>query len=162
GEPVPAPTDHGGRPGVVMFFNLECSGCISRGIPFLKRLESDYRGRIWTMLVHTSYGHRDLSRDEVVPTLQHFAEGFARLPMPVALDVDASLAHDWGVDGTPHWFVFDGAGVLQRSVYGSQDNARTRLEYLVEELVQNAKGDEDAGAGATAEATADAPAEANG
>jgi len=144
GEAVPAPVDPDGRPGVVMFFNLECPGCISRGIPFLKRLESDYRGRIWTMLVHTSYGHRDLSRDEVVPTLRHFAESFARLPMPVALDVDGSLARDWGVDGTPHWFVFDGAGALQRSVYGSQDNARTRLEYLVEELVQNETGDEDA------------------
>ena len=138
GEPVPAPAGPGGKPGIVMFFNLECPGCISRGIPFLKRLESDYRGRIWTMLVHTSYGHRDLSRDEVVPTLRHFAESFARLPMPVALDVDGTLAQDWGVEGTPHWFVFDGGGVLQRSVYGSQDNARTRLEYLIEELVLGA------------------------
>lgn len=135
GEPVPAPGGGDRRPGVVMVFNLECPACISRGIPFLKRLEMDFRGRIWTMLVHTSYGHRDLGRDEVVPTLRHFAESFARLPMPVALDVDGSLARAWGVEGTPHWFVFDAAGVLQRSVYGSQDNARTRLEYLVEELV---------------------------
>ena len=33
--PHPAQWD---RPGLAMFFNLECPSCVSRGLPFLKRL----------------------------------------------------------------------------------------------------------------------------
>ncbi len=121
-----------------MFFNLECPGCVSRGVPFLKRLGAAYGDKLSTLLVHTSYGHRLLERDEVVPALTHFANDYARLAMPVALDLSGDLARAWGVEGTPHTCVFDGNGDLQRSLFGSQDNARTRIEYLLEELTSAA------------------------
>ncbi len=117
-----------------MFFNLECPGCVSRGVPFLKRLGAVHGDKVRTLLVHTSYGHRLLERDEVVPTLVRFANDYARLTMPVALDLSGDLARAWGVEGTPHTYVFDASGDLQRSLFGSQDNARTRIEYLLEEL----------------------------
>ena len=41
GSPLPPPTGWT-RPGLVMTFNLECPGCVSRGIPFLKRLHAEY------------------------------------------------------------------------------------------------------------------------
>lgn len=119
---------------VVMFFNLECPGCVSRGVPFLKRIAAEHGGRVETLLVHTALGHRQLERDQVVPTLRHFAETFAKVNMPVALDLAGDLAGAWGVEGTPHWFVFGPGGELRRSLFGSQDNARTRIEYLLEEL----------------------------
>lgn len=137
--PVPAPQAWG-KPGLVMLFNLECPGCISRGVPFLKRLGSEYGERLQLVMVHTAFGRRAYPRDEVVPTLTHFAESFARLEIPVALDVDGSLAEDWGAEGTPHWLAFDREGELARSIYGSQDNAQTRLAYLVEELLADDGG----------------------
>jgi hypothetical protein len=37
-----------------------------------------------------------------------------------------------GAEGTPHWWVWDAHGRVERSVYGSQENALTRLGYVVE------------------------------
>lgn len=141
GEALPTP-DRWGRPGLVMVFNLECAGCVSRGVPFLKRLAREHEGRVTLMALHTSRGHRLLARGDVEPTLVRFARDFARLPLPVALDLDGSLAEAWGTEGTPHWLAFDARGELARSVYGSQDGARTRLEYLLEELAAGAGGGE--------------------
>lgn len=121
---------------MVLAFNLSCAGCISRAIPFLKRLHGEHGARLCVASLHTAYGRRVLPREEVEPTLRHFAEHYAQLPFPVALDLDGTRAARWGADGTPHWFAFDAQGTLVRSVYGSQDNARTRLEYLVEELLE--------------------------
>lgn len=132
GDPVPPPTAWT-RPGLLMTFNLECSGCVSRGIPFLKRLHAEYGAEVVLLAVHTSLGHRRLAREDVEPTLVKFARDFARLPFPVALDLDGSFARAWHTEGTPHWLAFAPGGELQRSVYGSQENAQTRLRYLLEE-----------------------------
>lgn len=135
GEPLPAP-EHWSRPGLIMFFNLECPGCVSRGIPFLKKLLRRYGERLTFGVIHTAYGHKRYPRDEVAPTLERFVTGFARLGVPVALDLDGHVAEHWQVEGTPHWLVFESGGRVLRSIYGSQDNARTRLEYLLAELNQ--------------------------
>lgn len=135
--PLPDPTTWG-KPGVVMAFNLECAGCIARGIPFLRRLAQEHGDRLQIALLHTAYGHRTVPRDMVEPELARFAGAFARLDFPIAIDADGSRAERWGAEGTPHWFVFDASGALVRSVYGSQDNARTRLEYLAQELLDPA------------------------
>jgi len=123
------------RPGVVMFFNLECPGCVSRGVPFLKKLAKEYKDKLIITMVHTSFGHKVYTRDEVVPTLTHFARDFADIPFPIALDLDGKMAESWEVLGTPHWLIFDG-GELVRSIFGSQDNAQTRLEYTLAELLE--------------------------
>lgn len=115
-----------------MTFNLECPGCVSRGIPFLKRLAREYPD-VPLLAVHTSYGHRRLEREEVEPTLVKFARDFAKLPFPVALDLSGDLARAWQTEGTPHWLAFGPGGEVLRSVYGSQENAQTRLEYLLAE-----------------------------
>ena len=136
-EPLPPPGAWT-RPGIVMFFNLECPGCIARGVPFLKRLVKEHDGLLEVLMIHTSYGHRRYPREQVVPQLTRFAESFARLPFPVALDLDGEIAVHHGVEGTPHWLVFAPGGELLRSIYGSQDNAQTRLGYLLDELAQAA------------------------
>ncbi len=132
GEPLAPPADWT-RSGLVMTFNLECAGCVSRGIPFMKRLHGEFGARVNLLAVHTSHGHRPLPREDVEPTLIRFARDFARLPFPVALDVSGTLARAWQTEGTPHWLAFAPGGELLRSVYGSQDNAQTRLHYLLQE-----------------------------
>ncbi|BBN94406.1 alkyl hydroperoxide reductase [Deinococcus grandis] len=132
GDPVPPPQAWT-RPGLVMTFNLECPGCVSRGIPFLKRLHAEFGDAVHLLAVHTSHGHRTLPREDVEPTLKKFAQDYAKLPFPVALDLTGTLARHWHTEGTPHWLAFAPGGDLIRSVYGSQDNAQTRLQYLLEE-----------------------------
>ena len=121
------------RPGLVMTFNLECAACVTRGIPFLKRLHAEFGDRVHLLAMHTSHGHRRLPREDVEPTLVKFARDFAKLPFPVALDLHGEFARHWHTEGTPHWLAFAPGGDLLRSVYGSQENAQTRLQYLLEE-----------------------------
>ncbi len=123
------------RPGLMMFFNLECPSCVSRGIPFLKRLHREFGERAHVLAVHTSRGHRLLPREDVEPQLLKFVGQYARLPFPVALDLSGELARAWATEGTPHTLAFAAGGELLRSVYGSQENAQSRLEYLLSELV---------------------------
>jgi thiol-disulfide isomerase/thioredoxin len=132
-EPLAEPSMWG-KPGVVMFFNLECPGCVSRGLPFLKRLYQEHVEALTIMLIHTAFGHKHYPRDEVVPTLQHFAKSFAKLPFPIALDLDGKLAEHYQAAGTPHWLVFNQQGELIKSMFGSQENTQTRLEYVLEEV----------------------------
>ena len=131
GAPVGDPTTWG-RPGIALLFNLECAGCVSRAIPWCKRAAAAAGDEVVLFGVHTAYGHRQLERDAVAPQVERFASSFARLPFPVALDLDGRWAERLGADGTPHWFVWDADGTLERSVYGSQENALTRLTYLFE------------------------------
>ncbi|PYE51016.1 hypothetical protein DES52_11683 [Deinococcus yavapaiensis KR-236] len=117
-----------------MFFNLECAACVTRGLPFLKRVHHEYGGRVNILAIHMARGHRLLERDQVEPTVRRFAESFANLPFPVALDLDGHIAEALQTEGTPHWLAFTVEGTLLRSVYGRQENAQTRLEYLLAEL----------------------------
>jgi hypothetical protein len=132
GGPVSPPASWG-RPGLALTFNLECAGCVGRAVPWLKRVAPRVAGRATLLAVHTAYGHRTLPRDQVEPQLVRYATGFAQLPFPVALDLDGDWAQAMGAEGTPHWFVWDAAGALERSVYGSQENALTRLAYVLED-----------------------------
>ena len=121
------------RPGLVQFFNLECPGCVSRGIPFMKRLHAEFGDAVNLLAIHTSRGHRPYPREQVQPQLLKFARDYARLPFPVALDLGGSVAEHWQTEGTPHWLAFAPGGEVLRSVYGSQEGAQTRLEYLLSE-----------------------------
>ena len=142
------------RPTLLMFFHLECAGCVSRGIPFMKAVAAEYGGRVQFIAVHTSRGHRTLPREDVLPTLLHFASTFAKLPFPVALDLDGSLAAAYATEGTPHWVALEptesGTLSVTRSIYGSQDNARTRLEYWLAEQQDGPQAGEQAGTGESA------------
>ena len=100
----------------------------------MKQLYRDYGDKLVMLLIHTSFGHKLYKRDEVVPTLMQFAENFARLPFPVALDLDAKLAEHYQIAGTPHWLVFQNTELV-RSFFGSQDNTQQRLSYLFEEIL---------------------------
>jgi hypothetical protein len=130
GEPLPPPAAWG-RPGLALLFNLECAGCVARAVPWAKRAATRVRERAVVLGVHTAYGRRRLPRAAVVPSLTRFANDFARLAFPVALDVDGGWAERHGAEGTPHWLVWDAEGRLERSVFGSQQNALTRLDYVL-------------------------------
>lgn len=134
GAPL-APPERWGRPGLAMFFHLECAGCVGRGVPFLKRLWRERDGAFEALLIHTPHGRRPHPREAVLPELTRFARDYARLPFPVALDEDGAVAAAWGAEGTPHWLAFGADGGLERSVYGSQENAQTRLAYWLEETL---------------------------
>jgi hypothetical protein len=43
----------------------------------------------------------------------------------------------FNAEGTPQWLLISEKGELFRSIFGSQDNAKNRLYYALESLVEN-------------------------
>jgi YD repeat-containing protein len=133
GAAVPPPAAWG-RPGLVLVFSVECAGCVTRAVPWLRRLSERHGDGLVLAAVHTGLGRRTWPRDDVVEAVRRFV-AFARPSVPVALDPTGEWAEVHGAEGTPHWFVYDREGRLLRSIFGSQANAMTRLDYLVDELL---------------------------
>lgn len=52
---------------------------------------------------------------------------------PVALDLSGDLTRAYALAGTPYTLALAAGGEVLRSVYGSQNNAQMRLEYLLAE-----------------------------
>lgn len=102
----------------------------------MRRLHSEFGTGVNLLAIHTSRSHRRYGRQQVEPQLVRFAEQYAKLPFPVALDLDGSVAEFWQTGGTPHWLAFGPGGELLRSVYRSQEGAQTRLEYLLGEWAE--------------------------
>jgi YD repeat-containing protein len=132
-EALPPP-DRWGRPGLLLLFSVECAGCVSRAVPWLRRLAEAHGDDLVLAAVHTAHGRQPRSREQVVEALDRFL-GFSRLAVPVALDPSGAWAAATGAEGTPHWFAYDREGRPVRSIFGSQANAMTRLDYLVDELL---------------------------
>ncbi|WP_380083484.1 TlpA family protein disulfide reductase [Deinococcus lacus] len=103
----------------------------------MRRLHAEFGDRAHFVAVHTARGHRLLPREDVEPALRRFASSFAHLEFPVALDLSGDLAAAYGTEGSPHWIALCGPpeAAVARSVYGSQDNAQTRLTYWLAEAV---------------------------
>jgi hypothetical protein len=132
---VPPPSEWE-RPGLVLVFSLACAGCVSRALPFLRDAANAHGDALNLLAVHTAMGRERVERDELVPPLERLRR-FARFDLPIALDLDGAWAAAQGAEGTPHWFAYDRSGARVRSVFGSQANALTRLDYLIDELLQD-------------------------
>jgi hypothetical protein len=117
---------------MALAFNLECAGCVGRAVPWLKRLAPRVGDRAVLLAVHTAYGHRALPRAQVAPQVPATPPSSRRCRSrwPSTSTAAGREANGCG-QGTPHWFVWDAQGRLERSVYGSQENALTRLGYTV-------------------------------
>lgn len=122
------------RPGLLLLFSVECAGCVSRAVPWLRRTAERHGEDLVLAAVHTAHGRRAQPREQVVEALERFL-AFAKLPTPVALDTTGAWAEAHGAEGTPHWFAYDRDGRRIRSIFGSQANAMTRLDYLLDELL---------------------------
>ena len=146
GPALPPPAGWG-RPGLALLFNLACAGCVSRAVPWLKRASLAVGSCATLFAVHTAYGHQVLPRASVAPQVERFARSFARLPCEVALDLSGDFAERHGAEGTPHWLIWNERGDLERSIYGSQANALTRLGYLLEAWGVALDGSDDAAGG---------------
>ncbi len=133
GGPLPPP-DAWHRPGLVLVLSVECAGCVSRAVPWLRRLAERHGDELVLAAVHTALGRRVWPSEQTRSTIARFAS-FTRIGLPIALDADGSWARAQGAEGTPHWFAYDREGQRVRSIFGSQHNALTRLEYLVDELL---------------------------
>lgn len=130
GEQLNLMEEYAGKPLLVLFFNIQCLGCVGRAIPLAHEFLQEFKG-LNVVAVHSNFGPIEVTKDEI---LGIFSD--KTLPYPIHFDYGKENYEKFECEGTPHWLLIDKEGVINRSFFGSQENAQTRLVYALQELIQ--------------------------
>ncbi|MGB1039353.1 MAG: peroxiredoxin family protein [Flavobacteriales bacterium] len=131
GESIPEVSDYIGRPFIIVFFSLNCPGCLGRAIPFANRIVFENEEYINVIGIHTHFEGPETTTKRLLDAKEEF---FIRFPYYKDTGFAATF-HSFKAGGTPHWIVVDEQGIIKESVFGSDPNrALLKLDYLIEEL----------------------------
>lgn len=128
GAPGPAVNDYAGQHVLVLFFNVGCLGCVSRGLPFAQQIASAYP-ELSVVVIHSDFGSLPTTPERVREVLPEDPPAFT------LLNDDGHETYDrYEAEGTPHWALIAPDGTVSKSIFGSMPNAIQRLTYSLEEL----------------------------
>lgn len=116
-----------GKPLLLFFFNVGCDGCMTRGVPVAAEIARQYP-EMTVLGVHSNFGAFNNGPEQVRAYLEEKG-----VPFPVLMDDGHATFDAYEAEGTPHWVWVDAEGVIQKSIFGSQQNALQRLEYSLME-----------------------------
>lgn len=119
------------KPLLLLFFNIQCLGCVGRAIPLAYDYLQEFKN-LNVVAIHTTFGKETVTKDDI---LNIFTS--KELPFPIYFDIEKTNYEKFECEGTPHWILIDKKGSIIRSIFGSQDGAQTRLIYALEELTNN-------------------------
>ncbi|MCB0105653.1 MAG: TlpA family protein disulfide reductase [Caldilineaceae bacterium] len=126
---IQSPAELRGQWSVLLFFHIGCAGCTGRAIPFTRELAARYPN-VNLVAIHTDF-ESNTTREQLKAVVDYFA-----LPYPVLRDNGAATFRHYGAEGTPHWFLLDPNGVIQKSFFGSLGTALMRIDYTLGEAFQ--------------------------
>lgn len=118
----------GGKCALLIFYNNACLGCTGRAIPLAYELKKEF-GDVSVIGIHVDFGPTETTAEEI-----HAIFTIEELPFSIYKDIDQSLYSFFACEGTPHWILLNEKGEVMNSIFGSQEGARTRLTYALEEL----------------------------
>lgn len=130
GEQLDLMLEYEGKPLLVLFFNIQCLGCVGRAIPLAYDFLQEFEG-LNVVAIHSNFGPVEVTKEEI---LNIFTD--QQLPYPIHFDYGKENYEKFECEGTPHWLLIDKEGQIIRSFFGSQENAQTRLVYALEELIE--------------------------
>lgn len=119
-----------GKPLLMLFFNIQCLGCVGRAVPLAYDYLKEF-ANLNVVGIHTSFGKEIVTKNDI---LNIFTS--KELPFPIYFDIEKTNYEKFECEGTPHWILIDKNGKVNRSIFGSQDGAQTRLIYALEELMK--------------------------
>jgi hypothetical protein len=114
---------------LLLFYNTNCLGCTGRAIPYAYELSKKHDD-LNVIIIHVSFGGRVESKAEINAV---FTAGSA--PFPIYRDDSGELYRSFECEGTPHWIFCDHLGQVKHSIFGSQQGAKLKIEYALDELV---------------------------
>lgn len=118
----------GGKRALLIFYNNACLGCTGRAIPLAYELKKEFADVV-VMGIHVDFGPAETTAEEI-----HAIFTIEELPFPIYKDIDQALYSFFACEGTPHWILLNEKGEVVNTIFGSQEGARTRLTYALEEL----------------------------
>ena len=120
-----------GQALLLLFFNVGCPGCMGRALPFSLELAAQYPA-LQIVGIHTSF---EAGSKYATAQIQAIVAYF-KLPFPAFLDDGDATFLRYKAGGTPHGVLIGAEGIIRKSIFGSMDGARQRLDYALEELFQ--------------------------
>ena len=133
GETVDLAKLYKGKNLLILFFNIQCLGCVGRAIPLAFDYLQEFRN-LNVVAIHTVFGKEVVSKDDIINIFTQ-----KELPFPIYFDIGRTNYENFACEGTPHWVLMDSKGHVIRSFFGSQEGAQTRLVYALEELMNEKK-----------------------
>jgi len=131
-EEIPSLETFKGKPLLVLFFYLGCPGCKGRAIPVANKLVYE-EVPIHVIGVHTRFEGKEYSKIELQQAKQEF---YIRFPYYNDKN-DNNTFKSFEAGGTAHWVLFDKAGKVVQSIFGSDpNNALLRIDLKIKELVE--------------------------
>ena len=116
---------------LVIIYNNDCLGCTGRAIPLAYEFQQKYPG-IQVVGIHADFVNREGTKASIKAI---FTSG--ENPFPIYIDKQHQVYDQFNAEGTPQWLLISENGTLFRSIFGSQDNAKNRLFYALESLVEH-------------------------
>lgn len=129
GEQLDLRKEYEGKPLLALFFNIQCLGCVGRAIPLAYDFMGEFEG-LNVVAIHTTFGREEVTKEDI---LNIFTDG--ELPYPIHFDIGKTNYEKFECEGTPHWLLINKAGEVEKSFFGSQEGAQTRMVYALEELI---------------------------
>jgi len=129
GETIELLEEYKGKPLLIIFFNIKCLGCTSRGIPLAYDYMNEFKG-LSVIGIHSNFNNKNIGKQDI---LDIFTTKI--LPFPIYFDKENKAYDDFHCEGTPHWILINRNGEIYRSVFGSQWGAQNRLPYALADLV---------------------------
>ncbi|WP_452229959.1 TlpA family protein disulfide reductase [Lacinutrix sp. MEBiC02404] len=121
---------------LLIIYNNDCLGCTGRAIPLAYDFQQKYP-TIQVAGIHADFVNREGNKANIKSI---FTSG--ENPFPIYIDGGHKVYDQFESEGTPQWLLITEKGELFRSIFGSQDNAKNRLYYALESLVEKGKEQE--------------------
>ena len=115
---------------LLIIYNNDCLGCTGRAIPLAYELQQTFP-IIQVVGIHADFPGRIGTKANIKSI---FTSG--DIPFPIYIDKNHHVFDQFQSEGTPQWVLLSEDGVLYRSIFGSQGNAKNRLFYALESLVE--------------------------
>lgn len=115
---------------LLIIYNNDCLGCTGRAIPLAYDFQQKYP-TIQVAGIHADFVNREGTKENIKSVFT-----IGENPFPIYIDEGHKVYDQFESEGTPQWLLITEKGVLFRSIFGSQDNAKNRLYYALESLVE--------------------------
>ncbi|MFD1014776.1 TlpA family protein disulfide reductase [Winogradskyella rapida] len=116
---------------VLIIYNNACLGCTGRAIPLAYELQQTFPS-IQVVGIHSNFPGREATEESIKAI---FTSG--EIPFPIYIDPNHQVYDQFKSEGTPQWILIAENAHQFRSIFGSQANAKNRLYYALESLVEN-------------------------
>ncbi|MCL4767314.1 MAG: TlpA family protein disulfide reductase [Hyphomicrobiaceae bacterium] len=121
-----------GRVVVLHAFQMLCPGCVSHGLPQMRRIAQRFHAdEVAAIGLHTVFEHHDVMTPAALEAFIHEY----RWPFPVAVDAPDGQGppltmRAYEMRGTPTLLLFDRRGRLRRHYFGQIDDLRIGAEIM--------------------------------